>query len=105
MIKIVKELKSQMRKHKISPKEAFHHLPFFAFITFLVLLNIGNGYITFSKIEKIQDLETIIKELRWKAIDLESSMLSEAKESQISQRVSSLNLEVSKKVPKTIVIP
>ncbi len=99
------KFKLLLRRNKISPSEAFHHLPFLAFLTGLVVLNIANGYMSIAKIEEIQSLQKEIKELRWKSIDLESNMLSEAKESQISQRVSSINLEVSKKVPKTIVIP
>jgi hypothetical protein len=99
------KIKALLIKYKISPDEAFHHLPFLAFITCLIVLNIGNGYVNMARLEKIQNLQKETKELRWQAIDLESTMLSQAKESQISQSVTSLNLEVSKKVPKTIVIP
>lgn len=99
------KIKQLLRKNKISPSEAFHHLPYLVFLTVLVVLNIANGYMSIAKIEEIQGLQKEIKELRWKSIDLESTILSEAKESQISQRVASLKLEVSKKVPKTIVIP
>lgn len=99
------KFKKLLEKYKISPAQAFYHLPFLGFLTLLGVLNIANGYMSIENIEEIQTLQKEIKELRWQAIDIESKMLSEAKESQISNRVSSLNLEVSKTVPKTIVIP
>jgi hypothetical protein len=94
-----------MVKFKFKPDQILTHTRFLLFVFSLIMINIAVGYYTNDKITKIQAMEKEIKDLRWQYISIESSMLSEAKESQISERVASLKLEVSKDVPKTIVIP
>lgn len=73
------KFKKLLEKYKISPAQAFFHLPFLGFLTLLGVLNIANGYMSIENIEEIQSLQQEIKELRWQAIDIESKMLSEAK--------------------------
>jgi len=98
-------MKSIMRWARIHPEDIFSHLPIMILISAMFLINIANGYIAQSKISKIQKLEKELKESRWNLISIQANNLSEAKESQIAKRVEPLNLEVSKTVPKTIVIP
>ena len=105
MIKPTVILGKLMNRFKFKPDQILVHTRFLLFIFSLILVNIAVGYYTNDKITQIQAMEKEIKDLRWQYISIESSMLSEAKESQISERVASLKLEVSKDVPKTIVIP
>ncbi|HMG16002.1 MAG TPA: FtsL-like putative cell division protein [Saprospiraceae bacterium] len=105
MIKTNVILGKLMNRFKFQPDQILIHTKFLLFVFSLVMVNIAVGYYTNDKITQIQTMEKEIKDLRWQYISIESSMLSEAKESQISERVASLKLEVSKDVPKTIVIP
>ena len=105
MANISDQISGFMNKWKIKPDQILVHTRFLLFIFMLIIVKIAVGYFTNDKIVKIQQMEKEVRDLRWQCISIESSLLSEAKESQISERVASLKLEVSKDVPKTIVIP
>lgn len=81
-------------------------LPFVLFITFLIILYIGNRYHSEKMIRRTMELQTELKELRAKAISTASELEYISRQSEVARLVESrgLGLREAEAPPKKITV-
>ncbi|MCB9318486.1 MAG: hypothetical protein H6570_04330 [Lewinellaceae bacterium] len=80
----------------------FRNLPYVYFLCGIGLVYIANAHYAEKKMRKIQRLTKEVEELRWQYNSLKSDYLYQSTESQIQQKVTSLELSDRNNAPKAI---
>ncbi|NQY11442.1 MAG: hypothetical protein HRT71_18240 [Flavobacteriales bacterium] len=79
-------------------------LPFLFFLTFLVIVYIGNGYYAEKSVRLIDNIEGDLRELNSEYITISSDFMVKSKQSEVACSVEKLDLKESVTPPKKIVI-
>ncbi len=78
--------------------------PFIFYIAFLAILYIGNTYYAESKIRKMDEIRSELKELRFEYINTKSELMSQTKQSSIINKLSEEGLKESVVPPEKLVV-
>ncbi len=78
--------------------------PFIFYIAFLAILYIGNTYIAESKIRKMDEIRGELKELRFEYINTKSELMSQTKQSSITNKLANQGLRESVVPPDKLVV-
>lgn len=76
----------------VGADKMFKHLPFVYFIAALAILYIANAHMAERNLRYIQVLKTDVQEARWKYISAKSDLMYNTTQSQMEQKVKSINL-------------
>lgn len=87
----------------VSAMVIFKNLPFMIFIFGLGLVYIANVQYAEYQIRKSQVLEKEIKELKWKYWSMQSGIMFNSTEVQVSQKVSDQQLLIKEEAPKKLI--
>jgi hypothetical protein len=87
----------------VSAMVIFKNLPFMIFIFGLGLVYIANVQYAEYQIRKSQVLEKEIKELKWKYWSLQSGIMYNSTEGQVSKKVSEKELIMKEEAPKKLI--
>jgi len=100
-----KSFKDYTELGDISAALILKNFPFVLFLGFLATIYIANAHYSEKKIRQIQKLQTELKDMRWSYMSLKSEAMYKSKQSEVTKSVESLNLKISGKKPKKIVVP
>ena len=91
----------------LTKDKVVRQLPFVLFITFLIILYIGNGYHSEKMIRQIMELQTELKELRARSISTASELEFMSRQSEVAKLVESRGLGLKEAVepPIKITVP
>ena len=79
-------------------------LPYLFFLTFLIIVYIGNGYYAEKSVRLIDDIEGDLRELNSEYITIMSDLMVKRKQSEVARSVEQLDLKESVSPPKKIVL-
>lgn len=99
-----KSFKDYTELGDISAALILKNFPFVLFLGFLATIYIANAHFSEKKVREIQKLQAEIKDMRWRYMSLKSETMYKSKQSEVVQRVEPLNLKISGKKPKKIVV-
>jgi hypothetical protein len=78
---------------KVSYKGVVSNIPFIAFLAIICMLYINNSHNAIQIQRNINTRNTILKELRWKYMDIKSQLMSKKMESQVIKDAAVLGLK------------
>jgi hypothetical protein len=87
----------------LSNERSIRLLPFFLFLTLLVMIYIGNTYYAEKTEREIQALRSSLKELRYEFITTRSEMMHRSQQSEIARRLQNTGIKESKVPPVKVI--
>ncbi|HXS35475.1 MAG TPA: FtsL-like putative cell division protein [Flavipsychrobacter sp.] len=78
---------------KLSYRAIVKNIPFLAFVAFLCMLYINNNHHAVEMQRELNSEKKVLKELRWKYMDIKSQLLYTKMETQVIRNAASLGLK------------
>lgn len=78
-------------------------LPFFLFITLMIMFYIANTYYAEKKERDIQALRKSLKELRYEYITTRSELMNHSQQSEVARRLEAINIKESRVPPVKVI--
>lgn len=88
-----KENAWQKAKSKISYQMLVNNTPFIIFVALLCILYIANNNKAISLTKAINDQSKILKELKWKQLDMQSKLMYQTTESRLLEKTEKIGLQ------------
>ncbi len=100
-----KSIKDFTALSSMSASLVLKNLPFVFFRSFLAVIYIANAHYSEKKVRQIQQLDTELKQLRWKYMSVQSELNFKSKRAEVLESVKDLNLKTNTKRPNKIKVP
>jgi len=83
----------QFADRYLSYKAIVHNMPYLMFITFLCILYIANNNHAISLTRSLNEETKVLKELKWRYMDLQSRLMYQTSESQLILKTEAIGLK------------
>lgn len=92
-VAIPKEKAWQKAINKISYQRLVSNIPFIIFVAILCILYIANNNKAISLTKAINEQSKILKELKWKQLDMQSKLMYQTTESRLLEKTEKIGLQ------------
>ena len=97
-------LKDYTNLGNISTDLVFNNFSFVLFLIFMLIVYIANAHYAEKKVKDIQVAQKQIKELRWKYMSMQSTIMQNTQQTGMAKQVAPYGLGLTNKVPKKITV-
>lgn len=102
-VKVGGTVKNVLGGNFLSRERNIRLLPFFLFLTLLVMVYIGNTYYAEKTEREIQALRSSLKELRYEFITTRSELMHRSQQSEIARRLQNTGIKESRVPPVKVI--